>query len=238
MTALDIITSSLRMIGVLAAGESPSANEAVDALTVLNDLLDNWGTQKLLMPNSVRETFPLYAGTEAYTIGYLGTMNTLRPQKIEKAIIQITDGDQVLELPMKILNQDEYAGIILKEVESTYPQYLYNDNAFPLANINIWPVPSADGNNLVLYSWKPIPGIGSLSDFISVPPGYSRALKYNLALELSAEYGKAVSEVVASIAASSMADIKRMNTTPRYLQVDDALRSKPAVWNWMTGEPT
>lgn len=41
-TANDVITRALRMIGVLAAGEAASAEDAADALGALNDMLRDW----------------------------------------------------------------------------------------------------------------------------------------------------------------------------------------------------
>ena len=39
-TGLDYVTDALREIGVLAAGQTPSAEDADDGLTALNDFID------------------------------------------------------------------------------------------------------------------------------------------------------------------------------------------------------
>ena len=41
-TARDLITQSLRTLGVLHSGETPSAEEANDGLTSLNQMLNSW----------------------------------------------------------------------------------------------------------------------------------------------------------------------------------------------------
>jgi hypothetical protein len=41
-TALDIVTRALRSLRVLASGDTPSADEAADGLTALNDMLFAW----------------------------------------------------------------------------------------------------------------------------------------------------------------------------------------------------
>lgn len=237
MTAQDLIKSSLRLIGALASGESMSANEATDSLNTLNDLIDSWSTQNLLIPNKVREVFPLVVSQQAYQMGVgAPDFNTARPMRIENALIQLTANSPVLEIPMKILTKDQFAGIILKGILSTYPLYMYAEGTFPLETINVWPIPN-QGNNLVFYSWKPLANLSTFTTDVSLPPGYQRALRYALAIELAPEYGKQVPEVVAAIADESKANIKRMNWRPGYLRVDEALNAKPAVWNWMTGEP-
>lgn len=237
MTGLDLISAALRLIGVLASGESPSASEATDGLSSLNDMIDSWSNENLLIPSKVREVFPLVVGQQTYTWGTGGNFNSPRPQKIEQALIQIVAYTPPLELPMKILNQEQFAGILLKTLTSTYPMYIYCDNAYPLANVNVWPVPG-QGDNLVFYSWKPLTEIATLTTQISLPPGYQRALRYALAVELAPEYGRAVSPAVSETADVAVASIKRMNWQPNYLRVDNALIPLPSVWNWMTGEPT
>jgi hypothetical protein len=238
LTAGQLIASSLRVIGVLASGETPTANEQNDALTAFNDLIDAWSTQQLLIPNKEREVFPLVASQQTYTMGTGGNFNTSRPQMIENALIQLAQNSPVLEIPMGVLTKEQYQAVILKTTTSTFPLYLYNDQAYPLSNINVWPVPNTAVNNLVLYSWKPLSTLSTINTALSLPPGYERALKFALAVELAPEYGKAIPDSVAILAVESKADIKRMNFKPYYLQVDQEIRAKPAVWNWMTGEPT
>lgn len=236
MTALDMISSSLRLLGVLASGETPSASEANDGLLSLNNLIDSMSNESLLIYTKVRESFNLVGGQQAYTMGTGGNFNTSRAQKIENALIQPPNNVQTVELPMKILNKDQYANILIKPLESTFPLYLYNDGAFPLENVNVWPVPN-ETCVIVLYSWKPLSEMASLTTAFSLPPGYQRMLQYNLAVDLAPEYGKQLQEPIPSIAIESRAVLKRMNVRPVYLQVDEALQALPAVWNWMTGDP-
>lgn len=236
-TSRDLINSSLRLLGVLASGEAAGAAEATDGLASLNDLIDSWSTESLLIPNKVREVFPLISGQQTYTMGTGGNFDTSRPMKIENALVQIPGGSPVTEIPVKILTKDEYVRIVQKTATSSFPQYLYPDNANPLTSLSFWLVPN-QSLNVVLYSWKPLAQLANLSTALSLPPGYSRALRYNLAVELAPEYGRTVAQEVAAIASESKAAIKRMNHVPQYLQVDDALRARPATWNWMTGEPS
>jgi len=114
---------------------------------------------------------------------------------------------------------------------------MYAEQAYPLDNLNFWPVPNTGVNNVVLYSWKPLAELALITTVLSLPPGYERALKFALAVELAPEFGKALSDNVAALAIESKAAIKRMNYRPNYLMVDKEIRAKPAVWNWLTGEP-
>lgn len=222
MTGRDLVAQSLRLLGALATGETLSASEATDGLAALNQLLDSWSTEEMIIPNIVREVFPLAANTQTYTMGPGGTFSTPRPIRIVNAELQILSASPVIEYPIRILTEAEYARIVLKGFQSTLAWELYDDGAFPLRSLTLWPVPAA-GNNLVLYSEKPLANL-ALTDTISLPPGYFRALRYNLAVDLAPEYGKEASQTIAAIAVESKATIKRANFTPTYLALDPALQ--------------
>lgn len=237
MTGLQLICGSLRVLGVLAEGETPSAQSANDALQSLNDMLDSWSNESLVISSILREVFALVGGQQTYTFGVGGNFNSVRPMSIENALLQLPGSNPVVERQVGILNKDQYAAETIKTLTSTLPLFLYSDDNYPMANISVWPVPSA-ACNLVLYSAKPLTNIATLNTALSLPPGYQRTLKFNLAIDLAPEYGRQVSPEVAAIASASKASVKRTNSKPRYLKVDGALRSGPAAWNWMTGEPS
>lgn len=236
-TARDIISGALRLLGVIASGEPLGASEATDGLSSLNDMIDSWSNENLMIPNKVREVFALTGGKQSYTMGTGGDFSSSRSMWIEKVLVQLNSGASTLELPVKILTKDQFAGIILKQTQSTYPLYVYAEGTNPLETLNFWPIPQ-QANNVVIYSAKALAQLTTLTTALALPPGYSRALRYNLALELASEYGRAVPETVLEIAMASRAVIKRVNTEPQYLQVDNALRANTSTFNWYTGEPT
>ncbi|MDE2098338.1 MAG: hypothetical protein KGL39_13880 [Patescibacteria group bacterium] len=68
-SALDLITGALRNINVLESAEVPDASDANDALQVLNDMLESWTIEKLLVFSSTENRFVFYPGKYQYTIG-------------------------------------------------------------------------------------------------------------------------------------------------------------------------
>ena len=46
-TAGDLINGSLRLLGVLAEGETPSAETSQDALVAMNQMVQSWNTERL-----------------------------------------------------------------------------------------------------------------------------------------------------------------------------------------------
>lgn len=235
-TAQDIISSSLRLIGVLASGESLPANEATDGLNSLNDMIDSWSTNNLLIPNKTKESFTLTGGKQTYTMGTSGSpdFSTSRPMWIENMTVQQSSGSSTLDIPVDIITEDQWAAIPVKQTQSAYPLYCYTDGAYPNLNLNFYPVPSGSVA-VVIYSAKPLSQLATLTTALSLPPGYQRAVRYALALELAPEYGRAVPEDVSAKAAAAIADIKRVNHRPKYMRTDEALGQKPSVFDWRTG---
>lgn len=230
MTVRDLISGSLRLIGALASGETPSGIESSDALSVLNDMLDAWSTDGYLINEIKRETFPLIPNQQTYTIGVGGDFNTARPTEL----VEVSVEQNGIELPIRVLNTQEWSQITYKATKSTLPQKLYAEGSFPLEKINLWPIPNVT-NNLIIYSLKPLTNYSSVNDTISAPAGYARAMRYNLALELAPEYGKEPSALVLQAAIDSKADIKRINMQPVYLTSDAIGLTSKKSFNWLTG---
>lgn len=234
-TVKDLIRGSMRLIGAVATGEAISADEASDGLLVLNDMIDSWSNESLIVFNRVRESFALTPSQSSYTIGPGGNFNTSRPQQYEGAAIEIPNGTNTFEIPMEILNLDQWEMITVKNTQSSIPRKMYAPGDFPLDTVNLWPVPNS-AYNLILYGWKPLTLFATINDTVSLPPGYSRALRFNLALEIAPEYGKQPDQAVITLAMDAKANIKRMNVTPNLLATDTAISSKSSTFNWLTGE--
>ena len=193
-TVSDLIKGSLRLLGAIAQGETPSSNASADGLSVLNEMLDSWSNEGLILFDRTIETFSLVASTASYTIGSGATFNTARPIRLIQANAK-QSGDNS-EFPIRILNSDEYSRIIY-----------------------VWPVPSATAS-LILYSDKPLSNFSLIADTVSLPPGYKEAMRYNLAVRLAPEYGRPISQDIAMIASESKAAIMRTNNEPVYMQSD------------------
>lgn len=205
-TAIDLITSSMRLIGVLASGETPTADEATNALAVLNDMLNAWATSNLMSYQNVNNAFNLVGGTQSYTIGPGGVFNTDRPLNIEGAFVTYSGVD----MPLRILTTEEWNAIPLKSYSSPIPQAVYLDTPYPLATVWIWPIPSAAIPLTLLVNLQ-FAAIASLAATLSYPPGYNKALRYALAVELAPEYGVQPSPLVVNIATETIGEIKTAN---------------------------
>jgi len=66
---IDIISRALKDIGALEAGEVPTPDAAQDAFDMLNDLIDQWSNENMMIYNVTEIIFPVIAGQTQYTIG-------------------------------------------------------------------------------------------------------------------------------------------------------------------------
>lgn len=206
-TAQEMINSSLRLIRVLAAGETPDASMSNDALQVLNDMLEEWTITKYLTPQYLTESFDLVSGQASYTIGTTGDFSTTRPVRIESAYVRDGSNDYTL----RIVDYDEYNRIVAKSNSTNLPTVLYYDTSYANGTIKLYPEPSDSTVDLFITSWKPF-ATATLTGEIALPPGYNKAIKYNLAIELGPEYGKTVDGVVFDQAEKSKSALKLLNS--------------------------
>ena len=208
-TASDIVSRSLRLIGVLGQGRRTlTANELSDGLDALNSMLESFSLERLMVYQILEESFPLVIGTGSYSIGVGGTFNTTRPVKVENAFLRDTSNN---DYPLALIDNSQYDSIPLKTVRSR-PIWLFYDTQDPLAYVRLM-YPPAYADTLYLNSWKQLQQFSSGSTVLALPPGYKRMIEYNLAVELQAEYpGSKLSPVVTTIASQSKANLKRINS--------------------------
>ncbi len=69
---ITIIKGALRSIGALATGETPDADTANDAFLMLNDMLDQWSNQRMMVFAAQEVMHELASGQYQYTIGQAG----------------------------------------------------------------------------------------------------------------------------------------------------------------------
>ena len=231
MTGRDLINSALRLIKVIASGENPTADEAQDALMVLNNMIDAWAAEHLMLFTVTISEFPLVVGQQDYTFGPAGAFNAPRPSSIDRASIVILNNPaQPLEVPIEILTDAEWQAIPVKNIPTTVPLKVYDDGGFPFRNISVWGIPTAPVNIRFYFSTALVEFIG-LDNDVSFPPGYLEALRYNLAVRLGEEFDEPASPGIIALAAEAKARIKSANIIPVDLKCDASLTSGGA-YDW------
>jgi hypothetical protein len=235
MTASDLIRRALKTLRILGEGETPTAEEAADAFTTLNEMLDAWRVEHLTVFMLARVTYALTVGVRDYTIGPGGAINRERPVWIEAAaVLDQANPAQPYEIPLEILSEQRWQATPLKNLTSTLPEVVYLDRAFPLATLSVLPVVT-QARTLVLYLPVGLSAFADLTTDYSFPPAYAKALRYNLAAELAPEFGKMLDATAGHFAVESLAAIKRQNVTVPELTVDAGLLPRGETFDWRTG---
>lgn len=218
-TVKKIIRRALRLIGVVGEGEDPTAGELADALDDLNQLLDSWNTEKLLVWAASRDARTLATGTQDLEIGPGADWDAARPQTIEPGHAYIKSGDQ--EYKLNILTVERWARITDK-TQTGQPRDLYYEPSFPNGTLHLWPK-TDQGYDLVLYNWTRLAQVTNAIKTLALPPGYARALSTNLALELAPAYNRSAPAEVVVMAVDAKAWCKRANLKPIDVESDTAL---------------
>lgn len=214
ITALQLITAALKRIGVVGAGQTPSAEDASDALLRLNAMLDSFATERLLVPCIVRTTWTIVSGTGSYTIGVGGDVNVARPVFVQDIRFIDTSQDPDLELGLTMLTDQSYASIPQKALTSTYPQCFYYNPTFTgvgLASVTFWPVPTSSTLLGCLYAPTALTQVSALSSTLVFQPGIRWFLQECLAVALAPEFGVRVDPELKQSALDAKANYKRSN---------------------------
>jgi len=234
-SATSFILSALRLVGALRSGQDLSQAELRDCQQVLNDLLDAWSSQKRTVFVVSRTTldqnqnaFSLKANQQTYTLGNAtGNEDFLipRPPRLERVSVMYSASQSTpVELPMDMYDDVQWQGVANKSITSLLPQVCYPETGFPDISLSFWPVPT-QANPVVLYLWGALAQFPDLTSQFSFPPGYARALRFNLAVDLAAEFPADMSKfpLVKERAAVYRSEIETLNVRAKEAVCDAAL---------------
>jgi hypothetical protein len=242
VTALDLITAALAELGVYSAGESLSSADSAQGLTCLNDMIDSWSNESLMLYAYQTETVTLVVGKYQYTIGAGGDINVARPIRVEfgpgAAFSTDANGNRY---PIEVIDRfkwNQFANVS-GDVTSNYPQYLWYDSQFPLGTINLTPKPNLAGVVTTFTGYLQLQEFAALTTAISLPLGYSAAIRHNLAVELHPFFGaEGLNPLIAALALKSKGALKRANFKPSEAIYDAEIVSRGQIsYNIFTDSP-
>ena len=232
-TAGDIINGSMRLLGVLAEGETPTAAESADALSAMNQMIESWSTERLSIYSTQDQVFTWPASTISRTLGPSGLFIGNRTIALDDSTYFL-DATTGISYGVKIINQQQYNGIAVKTVTSTYPQLLWLNMSYPNIEMFVYPVPTR------ALTWHFISVLAlsqpaTLATTLAFPPGYLRAFRYNLACEFAPEFGVEPSPQVKRIAMSSKRNLKRVNNPDDVMAMPYAIMAARQRFNIFAG---
>jgi hypothetical protein len=231
-TAGDQITRALRLLGILAEGETPSAAMSQDALMALNQMIDSWSTERLSVFVTQDQVFTWPAGEISRTLGPTGDFVGLRPVLMDDATYYKAPNG--VSYGIKFINQQQYNGIAVKTVTSTYPQVCWVNMGFPDITLTVYPKPTQD-LEWHMVSVQELDQPAALDTELHFPPGYMRAFAYNLAMEIAPEYGVEPPPQVQRIAMTSKRNLKRINNPDDVMALPYAMVANRQRFNIYAG---
>ena len=203
-TALNIIERALLDLTVLGEGDVATSRQASDGLVYLNDLIQAWDNEGLMV-NSVTTDSLTMTGATSYTFGTGGTFNAARPVSALSAYFTY-DG---FDYPIDITTREQYEAVADKTATSDMPDRIYINYTYPLATVYVYPVPST--GTLKVATLKPITELAASGTVLAMPPGYERALRLSLAVEMMPMYGLQ-NQLIMTMAEKAKRDIQKVNS--------------------------
>lgn len=248
-TLRKMITGSLRLLNAVQANEAPTDDDMQICIEALNAMIDSWSNNSLNIYSINPYYFMMAANQKTYTLGTGGDWDIPRPMAIENAYVSynavidnsttppsLMSSAQSVDLPMAMWTDDQYAAVSVKDTTSTYPMALYDTGDYPLRTIILFPIPN-QAQPITLWLRQPLfAEFASLDQEIDFPKGYERAFRFNLAVEVAAEFGKSIPDSVSTTASNSQRELMTLNFVPGIAVAPPGIRGKRGMFSWITGD--
>lgn len=187
-TVQDLITAAYRSVGIIGENDTPSTAQLTDGLLRWNTMMMNWMGWGVSTWARSSVTFSLTAGTQSYSIGPGGDVDTSRPLRI----LEVYRSSGGIDTPLFPYSKQEYYWLSNK-TQSGIPTQWYYDQESPRGNLFVWPVPDAASLPMTVTLDCEIPfqesTLGAVPD---MPDHWQEAAIYNLAIRLAVKYGRPI----------------------------------------------
>ncbi|MAI17154.1 MAG: hypothetical protein CBC71_06340 [Rhodobacteraceae bacterium TMED111] len=228
-TARDIVKSALRKISVVGTGSAMSNEDAQDGLKTLNSMMASMSVEGDVVYSHFVETFPLDTNVSGYTIGEGGDFDTAIPSIIKA----MTYKRGVTDYQVSSYTDKQYANISQKNTLGIPTVYYFNAD-FPLATIQLYPVPSQSGT-VTIYSEKPLTSFETLDTVYNFPAEYQSMLEFNLAVWIAPEYEREAPQTIKNVARRTFNTVQAANKRNNMVKSSlDVPTSNDRSWNGET----
>jgi hypothetical protein len=222
ITVLDLITETLSIFGEYTPGEPLDAASVQSLLFTLNGAVDGMGAESLaIFANSVLP-FTTAAGKQNYTLGPDPGNDWITAAAAPSEISRVGVVLNGAELPVKLLNADEWALQALKTLQSTLVSAVWLQYGPVSHTLTFWPIPTL-GLAVNLYAAQQTPRFAALTDSVILPPGYQEFLTYDLVIKSASKFGAALPDWVPPAWREARTRIKEYNYQALESRSEDAL---------------
>lgn len=237
LTRDQIIQFALRKIGVLELGVTPNATEVTNAAQALDMMIKSWITKGIKLWTLQQVVIPLTASQSSYIIGPTGALPTPdiiadKPMKLMQAWLRNTTVTPNNDIPLMVISQQEYNKFGSKFSTGT-SNAVYLEVGRDTSKVYTYLTPdttAAATYDLYLQTQRTIQDAGISTNNLDFPSEWLYALGWNLAAELSTDYGVDAERIqyIEAKAAKFLTEVEDFDTEYNsiYLQPDLRYRSK------------
>ncbi len=258
-TTRELLGGAHRLLGLVNSGNVLPEAVYQDNLVALNQMIDSWNTERLAVFCTQDQVYFWDPGIRVRTIGptgdflyLLGTQSSDPMGTQNDDFIAVDTGDPYVRpilledstyfrdpatnvsYGIRFINQLQYNNIAVKTVQSTYPQVMWVNMTFPNLTLTVYPVPTKV-LEFHIVSVQPLTTPATLETELNFPPGYLRAFRYNLALELAPEFNVEPSTEVRRVAMYSKRNLKRINNPDDVMAMPYSLMARRNRYNIYAG---
>jgi hypothetical protein len=185
----QLINGALRMIGVVAQGETATATQLTEAAEALNMMVKALEADGMPLWGLVEYSMTMTASQTKYQLGTTKPIAIAKPLKIIQAWNRTTSSG--VDVPMRILTKQEY-NMLGNKTSKGSPIQLYYNPLLDYGELQLFPTPdatTATNNTIYLVYQRPFNDVATGSGYTDFPQEWLEALKYGLAVRLAPEYG-------------------------------------------------
>lgn len=177
LTSRQVISEALENIGAVNIGETPGAEDAAKALSVLNQMLKTWGTQERLWIKT-EGSVTLLASTASYAL------------TAARRVLSVRRRTSNIDTPMNEMSREQYYAFPTKTAAGT-PYQWYFDPQRAVRTLYVANVPTtaiAASTTLPYTYLRVIEDVDALDDDPDLPQEWMEALVYGLAARLTVPF--------------------------------------------------
>src|SRR5215469_8666996 len=240
-TAGDLCRQALKESGGIGVGQSPLADDIIDAQFRLQIMLQEWQRKTWMVPNMVNVLVQA-TGQVSYSVGPGGDFDTgpgsARPAKLESAFLrQLVAGgghpSQPVDYPLEIIqSMPDYNRVTLKQLTS-FTGAVYYQPTWPLGTAYPVPIPQASLYSLGLCLLASLPALfNNPASVLEMPFEYYAAILYNLALRCRPKFGLGTfpGDMLPGLAKDALNTVRSANFQIARLTMPGALL-RPGIYN-------
>lgn len=215
-TFASLINQALVDLGALKPGATPSTTIRDDCFTRLQQMWAGWGLDETITNAQYHQAFTLSAGQPNYTFGQVGgtLVATATPVRVYGA--ESVSGN--FRSPVKVVSFSQFDAQVQDALgsQAVLAQIMACDNAYPVMNLRVFPVPASGAGLLYIDYWGSMAPFVTVTDTVTLAPGFEDALHFNLAMALLPQYGRVGVDATA-IAANAAGSLGRIQTLNRQI---------------------